>query len=44
MKYLRTLKGVLLAAVIGLAGTSLSAQEFPTDDIQFIVPYSAGGG
>ena len=44
MNYLSIVGSMGVAAIVGLTPGALQAQDFPTDDIQFIVPYSAGGG
>lgn len=44
MRHFGPIKAVLAVGALALSATAATAQDFPTDDIQFVVPYSAGGG
>jgi tripartite-type tricarboxylate transporter receptor subunit TctC len=37
------MKALLAAGLLGLAGTSVLAQDFPSGPIRIVVPYAAGG-
>ena len=38
-----SMKALLAAGLLGLAGTSVLAQDFPSGPIRIVVPYAAGG-